>query len=194
MMILQKRVISYFVMAVLFFLVPLQSVKGLICENTADNSGPSTVIIEASLNKDLFFEEKKCLDENCSFVLKKHGSYFYIEKSNNSFDRAAAIYKNKNNEIYIRSSSSMHNGYRTSNPSVIHSDKADFLNALEELIADDISEIKQILIQEMDEWAWMKEGNKLVITKYSQEKEKEFTDRKKQFHSCYSFDYKQVGN
>lgn len=193
-MILQKRVISYFIIAVLFFLVPVQSVKGLTCENTVDNSGPSTVLIKASLNKDLFAEEKKCLNENCSFFLDKYfDDYFQVIKSDNSLDRAASVYKDKN-EIYIYNSSSIHNGYRTSNSGVIHSDEAGFLNALEKLIEDDISEIEQILIQEMDRWAWIKEGNKLIITKYSPEKEKEFADRKKQFRSCFYFDYKRVGN
>ncbi len=193
MIILRKRVVSYFIVGVLFFLVSGQSVKGLICENTVDNSGPSTVVIEASLNKDLFSEERRCLDENCSFILVKYFDFFVIVKSDNDLDYAAWIYKDKN-AIYIYNSSSSYNGYRTSNLSVIHSNEAGFLNALEKLIEDDVSEIKQIIIQEMDSWAWKKEGNKLVITKYSQEKEKIFTERKKQFRDCHYFDYKRVGN
>jgi len=191
---LQKKKVSCFVMVILFFLVPVQFAKGLICENTADNSGPSTVIIEASLNENLFSEDKNCLDKNCSFILKESSDYFHIEKSNNSLDRAAIIYKNKNDEIYIPNSYGTHNGYYTSNSSVIHSDEAGFLDALEELTEDDISDIRQVLIQEMDRWAWAKEGNELIVTKYSQEKEKEFADRKKQFRACYYFDYKRVGN
>lgn len=127
--------------------------------------------------------------------------FFNIVKSDNSIDCAASIFRSSvykdsrdKNAIYIYSGYSTHNGYRTSNPSVIYSDEAGFLDALEKLTKDDISDIRQVLIQEMDRWAWAKEGNKLVITKYSQEKEKEFTDRKKQFRSCYYFDYKRVGN
>ena len=191
MIILQKRVVSYFIVGVLFFLVSGQSVNGS-CDPVR-----STVVIEVQLNESLFSEEKKCLDENCSFFLEDSSIFFDVKKSNNSLDRIATIhkYKNKKDEIYIYNSSFTYKGrYGTSNIIAIHSDEAGFLNALEELVEDDIGEIKQILIQEMDSWAWKKEGNKLVITKYTQEKEKELTDRKKQFHSCNYFDYKRVGN
>ena len=188
MMISQKRATAYFVMAVLFFLVPGQSVKGC-CDPIR-----STVVIEAQLNENLFSEKEKCLDKNCSFLLKENCISFGVSKPDNGLDCIVTI-KNKSNEIYIYNSSYTRNGrYGTSNIVAIHSDKSGFLSALEELIKDDISEIKQILIQEMDRWAWKKEGNKLLITKYSQEKEKEFADRKKQFHSCNYFDYKRVGN
>ncbi len=187
-MILQKRVISYFVMAILFFLVPAQSVEGS-CDPIR-----STVVIEAQLDENLFSEEEKCLDKNCSFLLKENCISFGVSKPDNGLDCIVTI-KNKSNEIYIYNSYYMRNGrYGTSNIIAIHSDEVGFLNALEELIEDDISEIKQILIQEMDRWAWKREGNKLLITKYSQEKEEEFINRKKQFHSCNYFDYKHVGN
>jgi len=204
---LQKKSVLGFVMASFFFLISVQSVEGLACENTAENSGPSTVIIEASLNENLFTGEKNCLNKECSFVLEKYSDYFYIKKHDYDFCSAATVDKNKNTiSIYNQFSeesrtlrdkstgkvSTTFN--RASERSVIQMDEAGFLDALDGLIEDDISDIRQVLIQEMDRWAWAKEGNKLVITKYSQEKEKEFTDRKKQFRSCYYFDYKRVGN
>lgn len=161
-----------------------------------------TTIIEAQVDKNLLSQQRSCLDQNCLFVLEKDQyGYFSLKRTDaevtdypgqniGSVDKVGSVDK-KGKTIRI----SYFLFYRNNEISL---DKAAFVEALDKLIENNISDIKPILFQEIDSWTSGRKGyflgGNLTFTPYEQSKESKLSKDKNQLLDCYYAEYKRVGN
>ena len=155
-----------------------------------------TTIIEARVDKNLLSQQKSCLDQNCLFVLEKdQNGYFSLKRTN----AEVTDYPGQNMGSIDKEGKTISISYFSFNhDNEIPLNKTAFIEALDKLIENDITDIKPILFQEIESWSSDREdyfwGGNLTFTPYEQSKESELSKDKNQLLNCYYAEYKQVGN
>ncbi len=161
---------------------------------------PTGIIIYAEINKDLITENKNCLDENCFYILKisknDWGFDNYIisktevELNNQLLEIEFATVDINNNIIEI-------NQYYDLIFSKNEKDNEDLLEVLDNLIINNISDIKEIFFKEIELWRCNKNkafNSSLYFKPYSKNEEDKYVAINNQLLNCRYIDYKRVGN
>lgn len=155
-----------------------------------------TAVIEAQIDNNLLTQQKSCLDENCLFVLEKDQyGYFSLMRT----DAEGTGYPGQNIGSVDREGKTIWISYS----SFYRNDKMPlneiaFVEALDKLVENDISDIKPTLFQEIENWTKGRKGyflgGNLTFTPYKQSKEAELLKEKNQLLDCHYAEYKRVGN
>jgi hypothetical protein len=152
--------------------------------------------IEAQVDKNLLSQQKSCLDQNCLFVLEKdqYGSFSlkrtdtegagYSEQSIGGVDREGKAVRISYFSFYQNEKDPLN--------------EVAFVEALDKLVENDISDIKPVLFQEIENWTkggkgYFLSGN-LTFAPYGQSEESKLLKEKNQLLDCHYTEYKHVGN
>lgn len=155
-----------------------------------------TIVIEAQVDKNLLVQQKSCLDQNCLFVLEKdQNDYFYLKRTDNE----STDYSGQNIGSVDKEGKAVWISYLLFNRNnEMPLNEIAFIEALDKLIENDISEIRPILTHEIKSWTKNMKGyflgGNLIFTPYDQSKEAELLKEKNQFLDCRYIEYKRAGN
>lgn len=155
---------------------------------------PPDVVIKAQVSPDILSQGKKCLDKDCLFIFTKDGyGYPYITSSEGFRFGSIDVERKTISMRFLRI-------YRDNpNPSI---NKSAFIEALDTLIDDDISDIKPLFFQEVETWAnkWItgkKSGfidSDLMFVPYSQNEELKISRNDSRLLACRYAEHKRVGD
>lgn len=154
------------------------------------------IVIEAQVDKNLLSQQRSCLDKNCLFVLEKDQyGYFSLERT----DAEVTGYPGQNIGSVDKDGKTIRISYFSFyRNNEIPLDKTVFVEALDKLIENDITDIKPILFQEIESWTSDRKGyflgGDLTFTPYEQSKELRLSKEKNQLLDCHYAEYKRVGN
>lgn len=156
----------------------------------------STTAIEAQVDKNLLSQQKSCLDQNCLFVLEKDQyGYFSLKRTDAEIDSYPGQNIGRVDKEGKTIRISYFSFYRNNE---IPLNKTAFVEALDKLIVNDITDIKPILFQEIESWSGGRKGYFLsgnsTFTPYDQSEEAELLKDKNQLLDCHYAEYKRVGN
>ncbi len=157
------------------------------------------MLIEAQIDTALFSQPKSCLDRNCRFIFEGN-KYGFVVRTNDAEGAGRAIATGDRDGKRIHFSqfwASYRNPYL--DPATLWPQpEADFLEALDRLIENDITDIQPVFRQEIESWAQNHKGlflgGNLVFTPYEQGKESKLLEEKNQLLDCRYSEYQRVGN
>ncbi len=155
------------------------------------------VFIEAQIDKALFSQPKSCLDRNCRFIFEGE-KYGFVVRTNDPDGKGAAwATEGRPGEgiQFLSFWSSYRNPYHV--PATAWPlPEAAFLEALDRLIASDITDLHPVLRPEIESWAKNHTGfgGNLVFTPYDQGKESKLLEEKNQLLDCRYPEYQRVGD
>lgn len=175
-----------FSIAILFFLVFAKIV--LACSPM----GP-TAVIEAQIDKNLLSQQNTCLDQTCLFTLEKDRyGYFSLQRTDLEADQPTRHVGNVDKE-----GDTLRISYFYRNNDTPLNETA-FVEALDRLVENDLSDVKPILFQEITNWTKGGEdlflGGNLTFTPYDQSKESQLLKDRNQLLDCDYPEYERVGN
>lgn len=174
--------------AVLLFLVSPQI--ALAC-----SPAEPTAVIEAQIDKNLLSQEKSCLDQACLFTLEKDQyGYFSLQRTDleagHPTQRVGSIDR-EGDSVRI----SYFSFYRNDETPL---NEVAFVEVLDKLIENDLSDIKPVLFQEITNWTNGRKGyflgGNLTFAPYDQSRESKLLKDKNQLLECHYSEYKRVGN
>ncbi|HNP79753.1 MAG TPA: hypothetical protein PKI00_02800 [Candidatus Pacearchaeota archaeon] len=149
------------------------------------------ITIKAQKTKNILSQQKNCLDQNCLITLEKNESgSFSLWTEDSKYITDIDIDKDeKTINIYYFSLDSFKENDLYKNA---------FLEVLDQLIEDDITDIKSIFFQEVESWINNWKGyflsGDLIFSSYGQNKETKILKNKGNLLNCNYVEYKRVGN
>jgi hypothetical protein len=163
----------------------------------ACSPAPRGIIIEAQIDKNVLGQSKSCLDQNCMFTLEKNAVEYSLVVIENNINNA-----NYNAEKNIGKINKEGTAIWIYSPSIDQYSATPlneaFTEAIDRLIENDISDIKLVLFQEIQNWARNQKphflsGN-LTIAPYAQDKESKLLAEEDRLLSCHYATHKHIGN
>ena len=181
-----NKKLFYFFLIFLFGTIFLSAQNAIACSPRT-----SFITIEAQKTKNILSQQKNCLDQNCLITLEKNesGSFSLWTEDSKYITNIDIDKDEKTINIYYFSLDSFKENDLYKNA---------FLEVLDQLIEDDITDIKSIFFQEVESWTNNWKGyflsGDLIFSSYSQNKETEILKNKDNLLNCRYVEYKKIGN